>query len=337
MSYETQGVALKMYLDPSMKTFMFDYSTQAVACDRKLFWGRNQNLRKVVHGEATYFGKSIHKFAEHFWLGETFDQSIKAYFDIARAPESPLLDDPDEEGRTVQRGFDVCTYYFKRYMPLRSIVKPYVLNNKPLVEVPFAFPLGQDKEGWTYIYCGRIDRVELREDKYIWVVDTKTTTRFGKKYWDILRPNDQITGYAAAVREIVGKIPNYYAIDVIAMGEPRERVPKEIQALGDVAVEEYKKNLRYEQGPTSRSPEEITEWWDNALQEGERMRKLWTENPDNMLYWTKRTSQCGSYGGCDFRDLCKETVNFQPIIDTLYEVQPWSPFSEAEEEKEVAP
>lgn len=329
--------ALVMYLDPERKTFMFDYSTEAVACDRKLYWGRYKGLKRIIHGEATFFGKALHKFVEHFWLGETFDQAIAEYYKLARDPNSPLVDDPDEKGRTVQRGFDVCVMYAQKYNLLRKTVKPYVLNGKPLVEVPFAFVLGKDSDGWVYIYCGRIDRVELRDEQFIWVVDTKHTTRFGKDYWNALRPNDQITGYAAGVREIVGTIPNYYALDVIALGEPRERVPKDIQAQGALAVEMYKKNIRFEQGPTSRNPEEISEWWDNTLNEGIRMRKLWTDAGEDMKLWTKRTSQCGSYGGCDFRDLCKETMNFEPIINSVYEVKAWSPFVVEEHEKEALP
>lgn len=328
--------ALKMYLDPVKRTFMFDHSTQAIGCDRKIHWSRFRQLRKKVHGEATYFGKCIHKFVELYWLGKEFDEAIEAYYTVARAEGSPLIDDPDsEELRTVQRGFDCCVLYSQQYKLKRLTSKPYILNGKPLVEIPFAIVLGQDSEGWTYIYCGRIDRVELRDGDRIWIVDTKTTTRFGESYWNTLRPNDQITGYAAGVKEILGVLPHYYAIDVIAIGKPRERVPKDIQALGALEVEKYKKNFRFEQGPTSRNAEEISDWWDNTFTEGIRLRKLWTDGGDNPRYWTRRTSQCTNYGGCDFRDICNVVVGYEPIVDALYDVQPWSPFDEENGVKEA--
>jgi len=336
------SIPLEMYLDPVKKTFMFDTSTMSVACDRKLHWGRFRNLKRAIHGEATYFGTCLHKFVEHFWLGDSFDDCISAYYKLARADDSPLIDDSDEEDnlRTVQRGFEVCTLYFKKYTSHetinRSRIKVYVLNGKPLVEIPFAFPLGTDSDGWTYLFCGKMDRVELRDASELWIVDTKSTTRFGKKYWQCLRPNDQITGYAAGLRELVGKLPTYYAIDVIAMGKPREKAPKDIQALGPDAIAEYKVNIRFEQGPTGRSEVDVNDWWENAFNEGIRMRKLWTDYKDNHLLWTRRTSQCGAYGGCDFLDLCKVPVGFEPIIDSLYVVQPWSPFDHAEENGEEA-
>lgn len=329
----SENEKLKMYLDPTKRTFMFDHSTQAIGCDRKLLWSRFKELHRVSQGEATYFGRCIHKFVEHFWLGATFDEAIEAYYKLARADDSPLLDDPDaDEIRTVSHGFEACVLYFQKYKPHRATIKPLILNDKPLVEIPFAFVLGKDSDGWTYIYCGRIDRVEQRDGKEIWIVDTKTTTRFGPSYWETLRPNDQITGYAAALREITGKIPHYYAIDVVALGKKRERVPKDIKALGPQAEAEYVQNVRMEQGPTSRSPEDIADWWENALNEGIRMRKLWTDCGDNYLLWTRRTSQCGNYGGCDFRDICRVPVNFEPIIESpMYEVKSWSPFDEVEE------
>lgn len=323
------GLELQMYLDPVKRTFMFDHSTMAIGCNRKVYWSRFRSLKKIVEGEATYFGKSIHKFVELFWLGKEYDDCINAYYDLARAEDSPLLDDPDVKGeRTVQRGFEICTFYYNRYRNSRLVIHPYILNGKPLVEVPFAFPLGIDEDGWTIIYCGRIDRVEVRDGRFVWIIDTKTTTRFGERYWQILRPNDAITGYAAGLRELTGIIPNFYAIDVIAFGTPRERVPKDIKDQGPVAEAEYKANVRFEQGPTSRSAEDISDWWDNTLREGIRLRKMWTEFKDDHKNWTRRTSLCGEYGGCAFRDICKVPVGFEPIANSLYVYKVWTPFDE---------
>jgi len=325
-----------MYADPLKKIFSFDYSTMAVGCDRKLYWGRKLGLKKVKAGEPAFFGKALHKFVEHFWLGKDYDICIGEYYKLVRSDESPMIDDPeDPSSRTVQRGQRVCMHYFKNYYDLRSNTKILEVSGHPLVEVPFAFPLATDQEGWSYVYCGRMDRVEIRDGEVLWIVDTKHTTRFGSTYWNTLRPNDQITGYAAGLREIVGKLPNFYAIDVIAIGEPREKVPKALRDVPQDQIDLYLENVRFEQGPTTRTAEDVHDWWENAMVEGIRMRKLWES--ENMVEWAKRTSQCGSYGGCDFRDLCAVTSNFEPIRKTLYEVRPWSPFVDESASGEHAP
>lgn len=327
---------MEMFLEPKRKVFALDYSTLAVGCDRKLYWSRHQSLRRKVEKTSTFFGKALHKFVEHFWLGSDYPTCIKAFDEYARRDGSPIdLDPESEDQRSYKRGIEICTAYFVKYEPERVRIKVARVNGEPLMEQAFAFPLGTDSDGYIYIYTGRLDRVELREGNEYWLVDTKSTTRFGPTYWKNLRPNDQITGYSAGMLETLGIKAKFYALDVIAFGTPRTSVPKALKGAPQSEIDAYQRNVRLEQGPTSRSEEDIRDWWTNTLTEAIRIRKLWTGDAVNIYTWTRRTSQCSAYGGCDFADLCAVTANHAPIIDTLYEVKPWSPFHQ-DEEKEVS-
>ena len=335
---------MKMFLNEEERTFTFDHSTQALGCDRKLYWRCKEGLRKKTEGIPTYFGKALHKFVERFWLGEDYNTCLEAYQKYALAPNSPLLDDPTaEENRTVQRGNDVCMWYYKIYSPERARIKVFELGGKAMTEIPFAFVLGKDGEGWTYIYTGRIDRVEHRDGNQIWVSDLKHTTwgnpeassdKFGKQ----IRPNDQLTGYAAAWREIFGERPKFLEHDIVFVGTPRKKddkgnfkIPKKVREAGSEAELRWIANVGFGKFPTSRSDDDIDDWWQNAWKEGCRMRRLWQQYHIND--WTKRTSQCMSYGGCEFRDLCALTSKVELVVNELYVVSHWSPFG-VEEEKD---
>jgi PD-(D/E)XK nuclease superfamily protein len=330
-------VISKMYLDAENKTFIFDHSTQAIACDRKLYYKCGLELSKKAKKPALFFGSAMHKFAEAYWSKKSAQECIDAFTKYARQSNSPLDQDPEsDEQRSVTRGIEICAHYMRKYEPIRQQTKLLHLGGENLVEVPFVFPLGEDGEGWTYLYCGRIDRVE-DQDGLIRLVDTKTTTRFGSTYWNQLRPNDQLTGYAAAYKEMTGKLPDRVVLDVIYIGEPRKpdengkiSVPKKIKALGPEEEALWIVNARFEQGPTKRSQVDIDAWWLNTMTEGMRMRRLF-EHLHYPSMWTQRTSQCNAYGECDFRDICSVTSNPQPIINDRYEVKPWSPFIVEEE------
>ena len=330
----------KMYLDVMNKVFTFDHSTQAIACDRKLYYKCGKELSKKVKKPALFFGSAIHKFAEAFWSGEDFKDCITAFTRYALRAASPLDPDPNSsEQRSVLRGIEICASYMRKYDALRKQTKLLHLGGESLVEIPFVFPLGHDEEGWTYCYCGRIDRAEDHQG-LIKIVDTKTTTRFGKTYWNQLRPNDQLTGYAAAYKEMTGKLPDRVVLDVLYIGEPRQpdengkvSVPKKIKALGPEEEALWLVNAKFEQGPTKRSQVDIDAWWINTMTEGIRMRKLF-ERIDYPAQWSQRTSQCNAYGECDFRNICTVTSNPQPIIDDMYEIKPWSPFKVEDENGE---
>jgi len=322
----------KMYADEDNKIFTFDNSTVAVPCDRKLYYSRELNLKKKIEKTSTYFGTAIHKFCEAFWMGEDHFSCIQTFRKHATAANSPILDDPDsDEQRTVQRGIDVCKMYIKRYDADRMVTKIIHLNGEPLVEVGFSFILGVDEDGWTYIYCGRIDRVEEHRG-VIRVVDTKTTTRFGATYWKRLRPNAAITGYVAGLRELTGIVTKHAALDVIYIGEPRKRdektgnyrLPKAVKEAGQEAIDDWVANIQCEHGPTQRTGGDISQWWRNTILKGIRLRKLFQQK--DIAEWVMEEEHCTAYGECDFRDICILEANQEPVIQSLYEVKPWRPF-----------
>ena len=248
-----------MYLDPINKTFTFDYSTHAIACDRKLYLSRYRTLRPKVQNEALHAGKSIHTFVENFWLGADFPTCLQKFIDVATEDGSPLdMETTSINKRSVRRLVEIMGAYYKKYNPMRARWTPYIINNEPVVEIGFAFILGV-VNGWTIIYCGRIDRI-MTMDGEPTLVDTKSTTRFGPQYWQMLRPNNQITGYTAAIKELINILVKRTAIDVIYIGEERKpdangnyKIPKAVREEGPEAISFWMLNVQFEHGSTTRS------------------------------------------------------------------------------------
>jgi hypothetical protein len=299
-----------------------------------LYWSKKRRLRKKVGAISLHFGKAIHKFVEGFWMKKPLYDCINEYMKIATEENSPLSDDPHMENqRSVQRGMEVCTFYAKNYMDALQKTEVLKIGGVDMVEVNFAIPIGHDEEGWTYVYSGRVDRIEKYQNE-IRIVDTKHTTRMGATYWNALRPNNQITGYWYAVKNFLMFEPKVFVLDAIFVGEPRKmtatgtyKVPREIQAMGQDAIEIWMANVAFEQGGTRRNEDDLKEWETEMLVEGRRMRRLFQE--DDMQRWVRRTSQCLSYGECMFRDLCtlKGGENAD-VMEELYEHDEWSPIKE---------
>jgi hypothetical protein len=319
-----------MYLDPINRTFTFDYSTYSLPCDRKLYLSRYRSLRKKVQHEALHAGKSIHIFVENFWQGMDFKLCLEKFLATATEEGSPLDVDPNSiNKRGVRRLSEIMGAYYRKYDPMRSRWQVYQINGKPAVEIGFAFILGV-VDGWTIIYCGRIDRIMLMDNEPT-IVDTKSTTRFGATYWNMLRPNHQITGYTAAIKELINILIKRSAIDAVYIGDERKpdqngnyRIPAATKAAGPDAISDWMLNAQFEHGPTTRSQNDVDEWWIEMLVEGDRMRKLFEHS--NHEDWPKRTSQCNAFGECEFRDLCALTGINEQLVENLYEIHTWSPY-----------
>lgn len=71
----------------------------------------------------------------------------------------------------------------------------------------------------------------------------------------------------------------------------------------------------------------IDRWMAQLLRDIKRMIQMWEEGAFDY----DLDGSCGSYGGCDYIDLCK-SANPERWIDALYEVRPWDPLAKVGEE-----
>lgn len=128
------------------------------------------------------------------------------------------------------------------------------------------------------LFGGRFDQV-LEWNGKLWVKDFKTTGRMGKDYPRQFDPNDQITAYTWAASKLSGR------------------------RVGGVIIEVVYNTKSV--GPThfpfvsARTDAHIEEWLRDVQMETKLLRSYYEDN-----YFPKRTTGCGDFGGCYFRECC---------------------------------
>lgn len=149
-------------------------------------------------------------------------------------------------------------------------------DGKPAVELSFLIPISDD-----LFLSGHMDRlVEYSDD--IFVTDNKTTgSTISAKYFDGWNPDIQMSMYTFAGKMIYKMPISGVVIDAAQI------------AVGFT---------RFERGFTFRSTEQLDEWYDQVQYLIEE-----TQAYTKAGYFPMRTSACGNYGGCQFRDVCSRS------------------------------
>lgn len=175
-------------------------------------------------------------------------------------------------------------------------IKTYHLQNgKPAVELSFTLELDDE-----LLYCGHLDRV-VEFGGHLYVMDQKTTLgTVGTYYFDQFSPNNQMSGYSWAGQAILGSPVRGVIIDA-----------------AQIAVN----FTRFERGMTTRTKDQLEEWYDSAL---------WTiklaRQATALDQWPMNLSACGNYGGCPFRQLCSRSPSVREnYIKSDYNEHNWDP------------
>jgi hypothetical protein len=132
-------------------------------------------------------------------------------------------------------------------------------------------------------------------------MDQKTTGgTVGTYYFDQFSPNNQMSGYAWAGQTILKSPIRGVIIDA-----------------AQIAVN----FTRFERGITTRTPDQLDEWYDSALYTIRAAREAATEQR-----WPMNLSACGNYGGCPFRQLCSRSPSVREnYIKSDYDAHNWDP------------
>lgn len=175
-------------------------------------------------------------------------------------------------------------------------IKTYHLQNgKPAVELSFTLELDDD-----LLYCGHLDRV-VEYGGHLYVMDQKTTgNTVGTYFFDQFSLNNQMSGYSWAGQAILGSPVRGVIIDA-----------------AQIAVN----FTRFERGITTRSKDQLEEWYDSALWTIKLARQATALNQ-----WPMNLSACGNYGGCPFCQLCSRSPSVREnYIKSDYNEHNWDP------------
>jgi len=148
-------------------------------------------------------------------------------------------------------------------------------------------------------YGGIIDVVAGWND-VIYVVDHKSTSRLGDQYFLQFKPDNQMTGYAWAARELSGQ--RVAGAIINAIGVYKTQATK------------FKREL------TTRSGDDFTQWLSN-VQAGCMEIRL----HDRLDVWPWRTSACTLYGRCDYHKVhsALDPSTQQKVLEQYYVKDRW--------------
>lgn len=164
-----------------------------------------------------------------------------------------------------------------------SIAVVTLPDGRPAVEYSFSFEIDDGQQ-----FAGHIDRLVEFEKKY-YVMDQKTTgSTITPLYFKQFNPDMQMSLYTFAGRAIYHSPVKGVIIDAAQI------------AVGFT---------RFERGFTFRGDSQLNEWYDQTMELIHDTRKMSQEN-----HFPMRTSACGNYGGCEFREVCSRSPEVRPNL-----------------------
>lgn len=298
-----------------------------VACHRQFYYQHLLNLRGSSVSIHLHFGACIAKafeIARKSYWAEGKDE-IHAVSDACKAfiihwGDFEIPDDiiHTRAGvKTLEAGLDAIMSYFEQFPLGSDVVKPLIINNKPMVEISAALPIPNTAHpvtGDPIIYAGRLDMLGIFNDA-VFVVDEKTSVALGQSWRSNWQLRGQFTGYCWLVRS--------YGIE--ASGAI-------IRGIGIL-----KGSIQFEQVVVTRPEWQINQWLIQLSRDVNRAIDAWKQMRimaesglgDNVEQyghncWDQALdSACSSYGGCGYLKLC-DSENPASWYDDYARI-PWHP------------
>lgn len=282
-------------------------------CPRK--WEMQYGLKRVTAAPAPalQFGSAVHAALAWRYTHDphmtNFEGTQDAMFlELGKglSDRHPLMDD--------YRNFDYGTRLLRAYNEVygREPFRILSLKDKPIVEMPFALPLGAitrpDGSDLWIVYTGKID-LGIEENDGIWVMDHKTSSIVGDSFYAEMAMSPQQEGYNWAFWTVFGVLPVGFIINMIATRK-ESRTGKGI---------EFNRQRVY------ISQERLEEWQANTL--GIVDELVWMLNRRHI---TMHKKNCISkYGRCAYYDVCSLPFNQRGIMlsSNLFQPNTWSPLN----------
>lgn len=170
-------------------------------------------------------------------------------------------------------------WYFEE-LPEENISTIILANGAAAVEYTFTIPVDND-----IIFSGHIDRfVNYGDDPYVMDQKTSSSTITAKFFADF-DLDSQMSMYTFAGKMLYQTPVKGVIIDAVQI------------AVGF---------SRYVRGFTTRSEDQLNEWYDETMALIERVR-LATQRKE----LPRNTASCNNYGGCQFRGVCSKPRQFR--------------------------
>jgi hypothetical protein len=264
-------------------------------CPRLYDLRHNKGYRPIMVNAALGYGGLIHAGLDTWYSTKNFDMVIAALGVFEYDP-------PIGDFRTKERAVKKLTEYIGFYQEEEAWLDEW--NNIIVTETAFDL---EDSDGFRW--GGKMDLLVLSKDFMSpihrpWVMDHKTTSRFGDSWFDQFEISSQMAGYCWAAgqmhdSEIAGVIVNCIVTHKVAK-------PPEKQL--------HRQNIFYPQW-------KIDEW------KAARIKDYWAIHSINEMgaeYHCRWKNCIDKYGKCPFYQVCRAQPESREILlETQYVIDPW--------------
>lgn len=285
-------------------TFFIDNSSfeHITVCPQKSYNYIVKKRQGATHQSALNFGKAQHAGLESRLLGKPTDDCIAAI--LASLQVDPVAED---DFRNTNRAIDLFQKYCKERLtePFNIILHPE--TKTPLVELPFAVPLGRIGE-INIVWIGKIDAIVEWEGRY-WILDHKTTSILGPSYFFAFENSNQMFGYCYAASDLLQTPVLGAIINVMAIRR---------ETKTGKSTEFARQRFEY-------SSDRISEWKTNTLTVLESWFNLFP-----AAVFPMHTPACqGKFGQCEYFEVCTLSRNQREtmLASGLYKDVTWSPLN----------
>lgn len=264
-------------------------------CPRQALYSLVRRLKPAGERTALNFGSIVHKILEARYRACTAlhaqTPDVTQVMLATAQREFDKWSPPEDDYRNFSCAVELIRRYEDAY-PFESFEVVRGLDGSPMIEVPFAIPLGEIKTDIAgvpktikIVWTGRIDLVYLSENGGgLYVMDHKTTSVMGPSYFSSFTISHQMYGYVWAVEQLCGKPVTAVVVNALGVRKPT-RTGNAFEFKRDVIpvmrglVDEWKKDCLY-----------IVADFVEMCRRG---------------YLPKHTAWCvGKFGECPFRKVC---------------------------------
>jgi hypothetical protein len=289
----------KLYVDNSILSTLATCETQAV-----MRYGYSLVPQDVSRAPLKA-GSAVHKALEAHFLGD----SLWVCLDIlAREYESWAIANVTDGDRLSYANVREIVKSWIWHHPLEKL--PYQVmidtDGTPMVERKFAYPLLPDVD-----FVGAIDLVGTRTDgEGVILIDTKTTGRVDQMFLEGFHLSSQMSGYAWALEQMLGRPITSIYINVVDMRSVPDSPTRKCREHKTVYAECGYQHMNHQlAGPYYRSEQLLTRWHKNAV----RLAKQWKDQLDKNggeTYYIGRVAQSGMFryqvcNRCEFSNFCR--------------------------------
>lgn len=277
----------------------------AQTCLRKYYYSMIRGIRPKRESVHLLFGGIYASALENFYkyraagdsiedaLLRVVDEALVASWDFEKGQPKHF----DDTKKTRPNLIRTIVWYIDQFAEeTEDGIRTYHLQNgKPAVELSFTLEANDE-----ILLCGHLDRV-VDMGGSLYVMDQKTTGgTVGTYYFEQFSPNNQMSLYSWAGQAIL-----------------RSPVRGVIIDAAQIAVN----FTRFERGITTRSKDQLDEWYESALYTIELARSATA-----LQRFPMNLSACGNYGGCPFRELCSRSPKVREnFLKSDYVDHNWDP------------